>query len=200
MISSLLFLCTGCFNPFWPETDLPAGAAGAATPKDAVALLQEAYEKRRISLFEQVVYDTSEFRSYIYVPVTSTVDFPFGAETIPDTVVFDAAVPRELKYVPLSYDRERKIHENLFSGVEDLYFGKSLVVESLDYFSADGTPADSSSFEYVAAKTGNAEIVITAPAMFGAGKKIFTIEGQYFLLKKDSRGHFKIWKWIEYNE
>ncbi|ERP31594.1 hypothetical protein CALK_1457 [Chitinivibrio alkaliphilus ACht1] len=191
---------TACFNPFFPSQNTPQGNLESTTPEEVITLLQESYEQRNITLFTTLMYDTLDLSSYIYVPPTSGLDFPYGAERLPDSIVFDETVPPDIQFIPLEFRDERRIHDNLFNRAEHLSFTRSMFIESVEYFSHTGSPLSAEDdYAYIVVQTGRAEIALEAPQL-GDGRHTFTIQGQYFLLRRDEQNNLKIWKWIEYAE
>ncbi|MGM0461724.1 MAG: hypothetical protein ACQEQ4_04810 [Fibrobacterota bacterium] len=166
------------------------------TPQSVITALQDAYEEMNLSRFTRLIYDPEDFNSYIYVPPRSSISFPHGAELIPDTIIFDEAVPQDLQFIPLTYSEEKKIHEEIFTRAEKISFSRSMSIISVDYYNENSEKTQSrTDFDYIVTKTGDAEIVVELPSE----KITFDIEGQYFLLKKDNKDNLRIWKWIEHN-
>lgn len=197
LISLLICAIWSCNNPFFPKKVNPV-FTGADEPEDVIALLQEAYTQTDIGLFEQLIYDKEDFNSYLYLKSSET-SFPFSAITLPDSIIFDTLVSKENKYIPLSYGNELKIHRNLFSLSDELYFRKSLTPTSVSYvvYTDSLGGVDTS---HAVLRCDGAEIVVTAKK-YGLDGNVFAISGQYFLLKKDTKYNvWKIWKWIEINQ
>jgi len=183
---------TACFNPFFPDKGTPPPIV--SSPARTIQLLREAYERRDIFAFENLIYSTAEFSSYTQISesYTSTLsNFMFEPRVFIDSIFPpNRFFPRGRSYYELKWEQEHRIHSRMFDRAEEIVFLRPLVAGET-IFETDETGTDTIS---ALVKTESSQIRIKYRG------QDFTVDatGQIFAMKRRN-GAWKIWKWIELN-
>jgi len=182
----------GCFNPFFPEKGNPPQVA--SSPQRTIQLFREAYERRDIFAFEDLIYDMEEFSSYTQVSedYTSTFNKLLWQPKVFIDDIFPQGtsrfLPRGRSYFELKWEQEYLIHRKMFEWSDEIVFLPSLVARET-FFEINGTDTVSA-----LVKTEDSRIRIR----YGGQDFTMNITGQVFAMKRKN-GFWKIWKWIELN-
>jgi len=184
----------GCFNPFFPEKGDPLPIE--SSPARTIELFKQAYERRDIFAFENLIYSTDSFSSYTQVSYdySASLNIFSGFKPITIDSVFSAfplntILPQNRDYYELKWGQEKNIHDRLFSRSDGIVFLDAFFMTNTEYEISDEGDTIS-----VLAKTQPSKMQIT----YGGNDYLFDITGQVFAMKKKD-GFWKIWKWIELN-
>ena len=183
---------SGCFNPFFPEKGNPPHIT--SSPERTIQLFKEAYERKDIFAFENLIYDTEEFSSYTQVShdYSATLNIFSGSNTIFIDTIFPSnnnILPPNRAYYELKWGREKNIHDKMFSISEEIVFLMPFFATET-FFETDDTGDTLSAL----VRTERSQIRIR----YRGQNFTIDITGQIFAMKRKN-GFWKIWKWIELN-
>lgn len=192
--AGLIAFVVGCFNPFFPES---GGALREPlnTPEKTIQALHEAYEQSSLLRFQELIWNSTEFNSYIEY---DDLSYTAGLTRLPqyqvtiDTVVQSVYIPTGQTFLELNWAQEESVHSKLLDSRNELAFATPLTVAGTDYV-LDSTGSE---IDYAVVKVLDTELNIIVD---GDTLAPFSITGQHFVLKQDESGDWKIWKWIELN-
>jgi hypothetical protein len=181
-----------CFNPFFPETGTPQQIE--SSPGRTIQLLKEAYERKDIYSFEDLIYSKNEFSSYTQISDGYLFELNnFLSATIPKVFIDSVFIPNRflfpnLSYFELKWEDEYRIHRKMFEALEEIVFLSPFYVSDVQYeIRGDDTVS-------ALVKTESSKMRI----IYGGNNDVVDITGQIFAMKKHGEV-WKIWKWIELN-
>jgi len=205
LIVFLLIFLWGCRNPFFPPTGVPTDVS-RGTPEEVIKQLKKSYERRRIDLFEDVLYSKEEFRFYIeqnekIIDSLQKINPEQREKVNIDYELSEDFIADDFLYVYLTYNEEMDIHRNLFREAEQITFS-SFEPYEVEYFATAKEVGDSIVYDTLdaVAYTDETKITISSKkltSVFGEKEHAFPVGKQVFLMKKDSEGLWKIIYWFE---
>ncbi len=202
LLSSFVFI--SCEMPLFLTQVEPLEQGGAAKPEQVLSLLQESYEFRDIVLFESLIYNPDSFVSY--TEPGSALEGANEAVVVNERDIPFDLVPVDNRLIPLRFSDELQVHRNLLTRAEEITFLYPLTLASIAYHIALDTLESgvvNTDTLLAVVKSDNSMIRVEAPEIemaYGFEYWDFAVSGQYFLLKQDDAGIWKIWKWIESRE
>ncbi|MBN1982801.1 MAG: hypothetical protein JW795_14805 [Chitinivibrionales bacterium] len=196
-IISVAFVCVlvfGCQNPFFPMIDVPtSNPPNLQTPEGVIAELVRAYENKRLSLFQKLIYDNAAFKFYIQANPSKLLNLNHINKSHIEYLTHSFVVNDN--YLYLDYGQEYRIHENLFNSKNKLTFTDPLTIESISYPTLQQFPDTVDAI----VRTDKASLTIISDVLVEYKDRTaeFNLSRQIFHLKKDSQGNWRIYQWYE---
>jgi hypothetical protein len=192
----MLSALAGCYNPFFPPVGAPLKGVSAATPQIVITRLMNAYESRRIDLFEDL-FNTADFRFY----VSPNFNADYQGKVYANPMEQIDSNYHEIYYLNSTqsfyywtYAYEKQSHSNLFDRSTWISFDQPLTIQTLLYSISSG--GDTTMAEVV---TSGGKLSIYSRRSPADPLELFEvdIQKQVFYLKKDESGSWKIFKWFD---
>lgn len=198
LVFILFIFFPGCFNPFFPKTDVPLSGTYLTSLDGVIRQLVKSYESNRLDLFKDLFDNQQQFRFYIQ----STTAIDTTLHHIPTT----RKVYLKEDYIPignymyLDYSEEMRVHTNLLATDNEIIFTTALRILKKDYIIIVTDTATDTIAGII--HTDKAKITITSEVLLKAlGKRTveFPIGEQVFYCQRDQNNLWRIKFWYELN-
>lgn len=191
-----VFLFFNCINPFFPPHDHPLKVVvNAQTPDQVLGYLVKAYENKRIALYEELIYNSKDFKFYIQVNPNKLVNLN-KVNAMRVEYLTHSYIPED-HYIYMDYSEEHRIHQNLFSANNEVKFTQGgLTISSIIYPTLQEHPDTTDAI----VRTYEANIRITSDVLlaeYNQRTAEFQVSRQVFHLKRDKTSGWRIYQWYE---